>query len=114
MYRSLLTDKRFKRVNTPEKGDIIISPTDYGQGYGHTGIVSDGGKIMSNNSKTFLWDEHLSIGEWWLKYKTFPIALFRYQEPVKIEEEIEQKKISLLQNLIALYRELIKQLSIKN
>lgn len=108
MYQSLLTDTRFKRVNTPEKGDIIISPTGYGQGYGHTGIVSDSGKIMSNNSFSYLWDEHITLGEWWLKYKTFPIALFRYKEPAIIKKDLEQKKISILMKIVALYQQIIK------
>ncbi len=115
LYRSLLKDTRFKRVTEPRLGDIIISPTDYGQGYGHTGIVSDSGKILSNNSKNSLWDEHLSIGEWRLKYKTFPIALFRFQFPaenVMIVSDIEQKKISILQKIIELYKQIISQLSV--
>lgn len=109
LYNSLLSDRRFQRVVEPKLGDLIVSPTN-GQYIGHTGIISDNGRVMSNNSKNSLWDEHLSIGEWWLKYKNLPIALFRYQEPVIIKEDIEAKKISILQQIISLYQAIINKL----
>ena len=116
MYQSLLTDKRFKQVMKPDLGDIIISPTGYGQGIGHTGIISDNGRVMSNNSKTYLWDEHLTLAEWWYKYKNLPTAFFRYQFPKEkaiIVSDIERQKISILTQMIAVYKQIILLLSVK-
>lgn len=105
MYQSLLWDKDFieiEGVQNCQKGDIIISPTGYGQGFGHVGIISEDNKIMSNNSSTGLWDEHWTTGEWWLQYKTFPIKFFRYQT-----KTIEEQKISLLQQIVEIYHKII-------
>lgn len=65
-------EKRFEKVTEPLPGDIIISPTGYGNGKvpnGHCGIISDNNKIMSNNSNTSLWDEHLNIFQWRYRYE---------------------------------------------
>lgn len=103
MYNSLLADKRFSRVIEPQAGDIIISPTGYGRGPGHVGIISDNENIMSNNSYTYLWDEHLTLDYWYTKYANFPIAFFRYNE-IKQEEEIKK---NLLERIVALYKQII-------
>jgi len=119
LYNRLLSDNRFQRVIEPQPGDIIISPTN-GKNIGHTGIISDklsdkNFKILSNNSRTFLLDEHLTLAEWWYKYKNLPIAFFRYKEEnVIINEELNQKKITLLTKLIEIYKQLIEQLKMKN
>ena len=63
LYNRLLADRRFQRIIEPEIGSIILSPTN-GQNIGHTGIVSDNGKIMSNNSILDIWDEHLDLATW--------------------------------------------------
>jgi len=79
-YLALKKDKRFIQVRTPMKGDLIISPSGFGQGHGHIGIVSEDKKIMSNNSKTGLWDEHFNLSRWEWKYKIvgkFPIYYYR-------------------------------------
>lgn len=62
--------KNLKEVETPLAGDIIMSPTGSGNGLirGHTGIVGNV-NIMSNNSKTFLWDDEWNLKRW-LKYYT--------------------------------------------
>ena len=104
MYQSLIMDKRFRQFAEPEKGDIIISPTGYGRGIGHVGIISDNNKIMSNNSLNSKWDEHLDLDIWKKRYFTFPVAFFRY---IIKEEELEQKKISLLEKIVALYKQII-------
>ncbi len=83
LYTFLLKDSRFKSVATGEIGDIIISPTTYGNGKipnGHVGIVSDLGKIMSNNSANGIWDEHLTDILWRQRYAEtggYPIFYFR-------------------------------------
>ena len=80
LYQSLKIDKRFIQTRNPEKGDIIISPSGFGKGHGHTGLISDNRKIMSNNSKDGLWSEHLNLSKWEWKYKmtnNFPIYFYR-------------------------------------
>lgn len=76
--------KNFKTVTEPLPGDIIMSATGTGNGTiknGHVGIV---GKysIMSNNSKTFKWDWHLTL-DWWKGYYGkkggFPILYYRWE-----------------------------------
>lgn len=83
MYRALQTSSKFAEVTTPLKGDIIISPTGYGNGQlsnGHVGIVGDNGQIMSNNSNNGLWDIHYTLASWKSRYATlggFPVKYFR-------------------------------------
>jgi len=119
LYNRLYSDKRFQRVTEPQLGDIIISPTN-GQTIGHTGIISDkisdkNFLIMSNRSSDSLWSEHLTVAEWWYKYKNLPTAFFRYKEEnAIINEELNQKKITLLTKLIEVYKQLIEQLKMKN
>ena len=119
LYNSLLADKRFQRIIEPELGSIILSPTN-GKNTGHTGIISDNLKVMSNNSILDIWDEHLDMAIWKKRYASFPIVFFRYQfpaEPVILPKEpipelpsIEQKKISILQKIIELYQQIISKL----
>src|SRR3990167_7185463 len=108
LYDLLLKDTRFERITVPEIGAIIISPTN-GQNIGHCGIISDeisdkNFLIMSNRSSDSKWSEHLTLAEWWYKYKALPLALFRYKENVKIE--LEEKKKTILLKIIELYKEI--------
>ena len=64
------------QVSNPARGDIIISPTGYGKGHGHTGIMGDG-VIYSNNAYTGKFDRHLTIGKWKQLLPSFPIYYFR-------------------------------------
>ena len=127
MYNSLLSDRRFQRITEPELGSIILSPTS-GKNIGHTGIISDrisdkNFKIMSNRSSNSLWSEHLTLAEWWYKYRNLPIVFFRYQfpaepailpkEPIPELSNIEQQKISILQKIVELYKQIIS-LKLKN
>jgi len=81
MYNILRTDKRFKEIQIPKKGCVIISPTTFGNGliaHGHCGIVGDG-EIYSNNSQTGLLDIHWTIDKWSFYYETkggFPIKFY--------------------------------------
>ena len=63
LYRSLLQDARFTKVDSPQKGDIIINPTSFGNGSvtGHVGIYGVDG-VMSNDSRDGL------KGQWRLNY----------------------------------------------
>ena len=84
LYKALKEKKRFVQVKTPERGDIIISPSGYGNSRkisnGHVGIISDNGWVMSNNSDTGLWSEHIKLEYWYRKYRDYgkyPVLFFR-------------------------------------
>lgn len=85
MYLTLRNNKKFIKVNSPRRGDIIISPTGFARKRtviknGHVGIVSDNGKIMSNDSDTGLWLEKYSLWSWKQRYGTvgrYPVLYFR-------------------------------------
>ncbi len=83
LYAALLSHKRFIGVDVPDKGDIVISPTGYGNGKmtnGHVGIVSEGGRIMSNSSDSGLFLENYTLESWKLKYVVgggYPMKFFR-------------------------------------
>jgi hypothetical protein len=82
-YQALKTDKRFKEQEAPLPGDVVVSPSGYGNGKiknGHIGIFSDTGKIMSNNSDTLKWDDKWELGKWidyYGKKGGFPVDFFR-------------------------------------
>ena len=83
-YIAIKDDTRFRQVGKPDLGDIIMFPSGYGgkdengkSKHGHALIMSDNGKAMSNNSKNSLWDEHLTLKECLVKYKTFPVFYYR-------------------------------------
>ena len=82
-YQILKVDTRFQKVLIPLKGDIILSPTGYGNGTfrnGHTGIVGENEKVMSNTSANGLWLENYTLTSWKKRYKDyggFPMAYFR-------------------------------------
>ena len=64
------------QVSNPARGDIIISPTGYGKGHGHTGLIGDN-CIFSNNSYTGRWDNKYTLDKWRVYYSTFPVLFFR-------------------------------------
>ena len=108
MYLSLRKDDDFIQSPYNLPGDIIISPTGFGKGNGHVGIVSENNKIMSNNSANSLWEENYTIDEWRNKFKDFPILFYRYRtDEVKI---IEQKKINILEAIVVAYQKIISLL----
>ena len=79
----------FEKLDEPEKGCVIISPTGKGNGVtrGHTGILGELGKmmpddyaIMSNNSITGKWDTQWSLTRWkdfYGVYGGLPVHYFR-------------------------------------
>lgn len=83
MYAALQTDQRFIRVDSPMAGDIVLSPTGYGNGglsAGHVGIVDVDDKIMSNSSATGKWTQNYTIKTWTDYYKGkggYPVLFFR-------------------------------------
>lgn len=66
--KAIKKDKRFIKVSFPQRGDVILSASGWGNARkvpnGHVGIVSDNGKIMSNRSMDGLWSEHFTIEKW--------------------------------------------------
>lgn len=82
MYAVLQKDPRFKLVNEPIPGDIIISPTGTSSKkapHGHVGLVGYHG-IMSNNSMTGTWQEYYTLESWKEYYQDrlgFPVLYFQ-------------------------------------
>lgn len=84
MYKALLANTAlFKRVTAPLPGDIVISPTGYGNGNlsnGHVGIIGVDGAIMSNSSSTGRFSQNFTQESWRQRYVDkggFPMAFFR-------------------------------------
>ena len=63
-------DIRFKPTTEFKKGVIIISPTGTGNGkiVGHTGIIGENGKILSNSSLSGLWFDKFDQVSWIERY----------------------------------------------
>lgn len=55
-------EKNLKEVDTPEFGDVVVNETQ-GTNIGHMGIWGKH-NVMSNNSKTYLWDDYYSRDKW--------------------------------------------------
>lgn len=83
LYYALKSNSGFIRVDTPLYGDIIISPTGFGNGMlpnGHVGICGKDDKIMSNNSFTGLFEENYTQDAWKARYQKvggYPLIYFR-------------------------------------
>jgi|GEM_PF-2681440 len=83
MYHSIKNNKKFIRVTKPLAGDIILSPTGFGNGNlsnGHVGIVSYGYSILSNDSVTGKWMPNYTFKSWKKRYGDkggFPICYYR-------------------------------------
>jgi hypothetical protein len=81
LFKYLDKDKRFQRTTELTPGNILISPTGYGNGSitGHTGIIGED-CLYSNNSNTGLWDKHFTIKSWVARYRTqggLPLYVFK-------------------------------------
>ena len=83
MYKSLNASSLFIKIDRPEEGDIIISPTGFGNGNlpnGHVGIVSKDGMVMSNDSATGVFTENYTMDTWKARYRDiggYPVYYFR-------------------------------------
>lgn len=83
LYYALKQSRYFAEVKNPLPGDIIISPTSFGNGKiknGHTGIVAPMNHIMSNSSSTGKFELNYSIKSWTERYGKeggFPILFYR-------------------------------------
>lgn len=83
LYRTLLNSKFFTKIDGPEWGAIIISPSGYGNGrlaHGHAGIVGEMDDIMSNDSDDGIFKKNYSIDTWVARYQKvggYPVEYFR-------------------------------------
>jgi hypothetical protein len=83
LYDRLRKDTRFKKVTTPQVGDIIISPTGSvakATFPGHVGVVGMGHTIMSNSSATGIFESNYTFESWRARYRNiggYPIYYFR-------------------------------------
>lgn len=85
MYQALQDKKRFKKspLTTLVGGEIIISPSGYGNGNlknGHVGTYVGNGEIMSNNSKTGRLEKTHTLDKWKEKYVIiggYPMEAYR-------------------------------------
>lgn len=82
LYQQLKIHPKFRQTFDLKPGNIIISPTGYGNGTiknGHTGIIGENQIIMSNNSKTGNFEKNYPIKSWVDRFKLeggFPIFVF--------------------------------------
>lgn len=110
MYKELQKNKNFKQMDTytAEAGDLILSPTGYGNGTisnGHVGILGSAGFIYSNNSSTSKLDKHLTAHQWKEYFKDkggYPVTYWRAvgkpldsKIPKVIQSSKDPTKISL-------------------
>ena len=83
LYKALISHSKFIGVDSPLEGDVIISPTGYGNGKltnGHTGVMGKNGVIMSNDSSTGLFKENFTLESWRSYYGSrggYPVKFFR-------------------------------------
>jgi hypothetical protein len=107
LYQELIKDSRFEEIKEPEAGCIILTVTQ-GRRNGHVGIVSDDSKVFSNNSRTFLWDDHYTLWTWRWRYTKFlrlQTKYYRYKKDAHIEQ-LEKQVITLQQKLVVLLQSL--------
>ena len=84
LYEWLLKQPTWKQTDAPDVGDIIISPTSYGNGSisGHVGILMENNLIASNNSAGVYkgkLSENFTRETWNARYKVkggFPVYHF--------------------------------------
>ena len=83
MYNSIKNNEKFVKVYKPLKGDIILSPTGYGNGNirnGHVGIVGDSDVVMGNDSASGKFIKSYTLDTWRSRYLVrggYPIHYFR-------------------------------------
>lgn len=82
-FKKIASFKPATGIKNIRPGQIVISATGYGGTKavpnGHVGIISDGKKIMSNNSKNGLWEENYTLASWYKRYVTkgkYPMDIY--------------------------------------
>ena len=87
LYDYLKNSKNWELVETPEPGDIILSPTAYSTKRpvpfpGHVGIVGQNNTVMSNDSATGKFMSNYTLESWagrWKKRGGYPVQYWRYK-----------------------------------
>ncbi len=83
MYEYLRLSKDWQKVDQPQKGAIIISPTGFGNKRmpnGHVGICGEGDKIMSNRSATGTLELNFTQESWRQRYAAvggYPVYFYK-------------------------------------
>ena len=121
LYKLLRKDKRFKQTLALSPGNIIISPTGYGNGSirGHVGIVGENGAIYSSESSTGLWKTNYNIQTWATRYRGiggFPIYVFAPVGTFSEEEKLKdlQDQLSEIEILIARIKAFISRITTRS
>ena len=117
LYLFLKKDTRFKEVFEPATGDLILSPTGYGNGsfVGHCGVVGENKIIYSNNSDTLLWDTKYTIDSWRERYMRkggFPMFYYHLieKQPVKPETPLKPQDLTNKEQLKVILEKVVKLL----
>ena len=87
LYLYFLDSSNWEIVETPEPGDIVLSPTGYSNKVpapfpGHVGIVGNNKSIMSNDSRTGKFMSNYTFDTWygrWSKLGGYKMLFFRYK-----------------------------------
>lgn len=83
LYQALQDKKRFMEVSRPIGGEIVVSPTGYGNGIiknGHTGFYVGDNRIMSNDSRDGKLKKNYTLKSWRERFVTqggFPMRFYR-------------------------------------
>lgn len=83
LYQAMLARADFVKTDQPLPGDVIISPTGYGNGAlpnGHVGFVGDGAVVMSNSSADGTFKQNYTVATWRARYQAvggYPVFFFR-------------------------------------
>lgn len=76
----LVNESMWLKVETPIRGDIIISPTGMGGPkikVGHVGIMADSYKIMSNSSSDGKFKQNYNLDTWKKRWFEYPCYFYR-------------------------------------
>ncbi len=71
LREKILKSWKYDKVDSPQKGDVLISATGTGNGNipnGHCAVLIDNNLLASNNSYTGMWDTHYTIDSWKKRY----------------------------------------------
>lgn len=82
LFTYLKKHASFTEVYSPQPGDVILSPTGYGNGKitGHCGVIGENGRILSNDSPTGLLKDNWTLVNWKNHYGVkggLPVVYFR-------------------------------------
>lgn len=121
LYKLLQKDKRFQQTTGLLAGNIIISPTGYGNGRirGHCGILGEGEMIYSSSSATGNWEQNYSLGQWIQRYRregALPIYVFEPLGDYSKQEELKnlQEQLTGIQSLIVHLQALVSRLTTRS